>query len=211
MLVRHWNSAVIGIIITVAEKPQFGNRYCVTVTKGSSCSSLSQDAARFLGTFWRAREFLHEWLQSCWGRNWGLVWVSLTKRSVTDNIYENNFSGLASFWSGVPSTRYQSAAVGNTARNEVESCSRKAWRCLPAAGQCVKGTQSHNHRAPNQLLRAYSRICYYYYCTLCQHPATGSPSGPCKIEFTDLNFCWQRFQCQTQKPNAQSSQQRWEV
>lgn len=39
----------------------------------------------------------------------------------------------------------------------------------------------------NKLLRTHSRIYnYHYYCTLCQHPATGSPSGPCKIEFTGL-------------------------
>lgn len=111
-------------IIAVAEKPQFGNRRFVTVTKGNPISSLSQDAVRYPGAFCRTMEFLPKRLQSCWGHNKGnkgLVWASLTERTVTDNIYENDFSGLASFWSGVPSTCADTSLLRWGTRHEMRS------------------------------------------------------------------------------------------
>lgn len=72
----------------------------------------------------------------------------------------------------------------------MESCSPKAWRYVcQAYNLLLKGCAAVQTITMQQtkLLRTCSRIYnYYYYCTLCQHPATGSPSGPCKIEVTDL-------------------------
>lgn len=72
----------------------------------------------------------------------------------------------------------------------MECCSPTAWLYVcQAYSLLLKGSAAVQSITMQQTksLRTCSRIYnYYYYYTLCQHPATGSPSGPCKIEFTDL-------------------------
>lgn len=55
-----------------------------------------------------------------------------------------------------------------------------------------------------KLLRTRSVIqTQCYYCTLCQHPATGSPSGPCKVEFRDSVSIDSDFSVRLKTPEAQ--------
>lgn len=135
----------------------------------------------------RTAQSLHDGLLNHSGQNEGPVCASLSK-IVTDSVNENDFSGIASFW-GVFSascaetslqlwgTRSQSRWTPALARHDAFCKVDRPLRKGNGAAPTVT-------RQPKSL--CYPRIYSYYYCTLCQHPATGSPSGPCKSEGTDL-------------------------
>lgn len=90
---------------------------------------------------------LHEWFLNCLGHNKSLAWASLKKGIATDNINESDFSCLASFWSGVPSTSLQLWGTRHEARWNPALPRHDilcAW-CLKDVQQCKQSPCSKQH------------------------------------------------------------------